>query len=145
MAGIRQISVFLANQSGRLAEVTKLLAENNIDIIALSIADTAQYGALRLITEDTDKAIEILKNANFVTKINHVLAIEIPNEPGALAKVLAAFDESDISVEYIYAFIGRSGVNARVIIRVNDNSRGVEVLSGIGIRLITEEEITYKR
>ena len=141
MAGIRQISVFLSNQSGRLAEVTRLLAENGIDIIALSIADTAQYGALRIITDDNDKAIEILKDANFITKVNHVLAIEIPNEPGALAKVLAAFDKDGISVEYIYAFVGKSGINARVIIRVNDNARGIETLGGIGIRLITEDEI----
>lgn len=144
MAGIRQISVFLSNQSGRLAEVTKLLADNSIDIIALSIADTAQYGALRIITDDNDKAIEILKDSGFVTKINHVLGIEIPNEPGALSKVLYAFDESGISVEYIYAFVGESGKNARVIIRVNDNGLGTEVLRSKGISLITEEDILKK-
>ncbi len=144
MAGIRQISVFLSNQSGRLAEVTKLLADNNIDIIALSIADTAQYGALRIITDDNDKAIDILKNGNFVTKINHVLGIEIPNEPGALAKVLQAFDANEISVEYIYAFVGKSGINARVIIRVNDNEHASEVLKSIGIGLITEDDILKK-
>ena len=141
MAGIRQISVFLSNQAGRLAEFTKLLADNNIDIIALSIADTAQYGALRIITDDNDKAIEILKAGNFITKINHVLGIEIPNEPGALSKVLYAFEENGISVEYIYAFVARSGINARVIIRVNDNEHGTEVLKSIGIGLISEDEI----
>ncbi|MBQ7444988.1 MAG: ACT domain-containing protein [Clostridia bacterium] len=144
MAGIRQISVFLANQSGRLAEVTKILADNGIDIIALSIADTASYGALRMITDDNDRAIEVLKEGGFVSKINHVLGIEIPNEPGALSKVLSAFDENGISVEYIYAFVGKSGTNARVIIRVNDNEHGTEVLSSIGIRLITEDEILKK-
>ncbi len=144
MAGIRQISVFLSNQAGRLAEVTKTLAENDIDIIALSIADTAQYGALRIITDDNDKAIRVLKEKSFVTKINHVLGIEIPNEPGALSKVLLAFDEKGISVEYIYAFVGKSGINARVIIRVNDNDRGTEVLRSIGIPLITEDEILKK-
>lgn len=144
MAGIRQISVFLSNQSGRLAEVTKLLADNDIDIIALSIADTAQYGALRIITNDNDKAIEVLKSGNFVTKINHVLGIEIPNEPGALSKVLLAFDQNGISVEYIYAFVGKSGKNARVIIRVDDNAHGTDVLRSIGIGLITEEDILKK-
>ena len=90
MAGIKQISVFLANRKGRIADVTSLLAENNIDIRALSIADTESYGALRMITDDNEKAVRVLKEANFVTKINTVLAIEIPNEPGALAKVLSA-------------------------------------------------------
>ena len=139
MAGIRQISVFLSNRKGRLAEVTKLLADNGIDIKALSIADTAEYGALRIITDNNDKAIEILKNGGFVTKINHVLGIEIPNEPGALSKVLYAFEENNISVEYIYAFVGIQGKNAKVIIRVNDNEHGTEVLKSIGIGLIPEE------
>ncbi|MBQ3895241.1 MAG: ACT domain-containing protein [Clostridia bacterium] len=141
MAGIKQISVFLANRKGRIADVTSLLADNNIDIRALSIADTESYGALRMITDDNEKAVKVLKEANFVTKINTVLAIEIPNEPGALAKVLSAIEDDGISVEYIYAFVGVQGDHARVIIRVNDNSKALETLKRISVTLVTEEDV----
>ncbi|MBR5007225.1 MAG: ACT domain-containing protein [Clostridia bacterium] len=144
MAGIKQISVFLANKRGRIADVTSLLAENNIDIRALSIADTESYGALRMITDDNEKAVRVLKEANFVTKINTVLAIEVPNAPGSLAKVLSAFEDDGISVEYIYAFVGRQGVNARVIIRVNDNEKGLATLNRIGVTLVSEEDVDIK-
>ena len=140
---IKQISVFLANQPGRIAEVTRVLADSGIDIIALSIADGETYGTLRMITDDYSKTIKVLKEGNFITKVTDVLGIEIPNRPGALSEVLTLFGQREISIEYIYAFVGTHGNNARVIIRVNDNEKALAVLDGSGIKTIAEEEV-YK-
>jgi len=141
MAGLKQISVFLSNKSGRIAEVTKVLAENDIDICALSIADGENYGSLRLITKNLEKTKEVLKNNNFLVNVTDVLGIKIPNTPGALSKILCAFNEEDISVEYIYAFVGVTGKHARVIIRVNDNEKALEVLDKMNVHLVTDEDI----
>ncbi len=141
MIGIKQISVFLANKPGRIAAVTKILGDNNIDLIALSVTDGANYGALRLITDDYTKTIFALKESGFTVAVTEVLAVEIPNTPGALAKALDALNNKGIEVEYIYAFVGKQGDNARVIIRIDDNIAAAEALMGVGMKVLKESDV----
>lgn len=141
MTGVKQISVFLANKAGRIADVTEVLAAKGIDIIALSIADGANYGALRMLTDDYTKTMLVLKESGFTAAATDVLAVEIENRPGALSAALAALSENDIEVEYIYAFVGRQGGSARVIIRVNDNDAAADALSKAGVKILTEADI----
>lgn len=125
---IKQISVFVENKRGRLAEITKVLQQENIDIRALSIADTKDFGILRLIVNDADKAIDILKRDGFTVSITKVIGIGIDDKPGGLAKAMAVLNENKISVEYMYAFISRTAETAYVILRVEDNELAISVL-----------------
>jgi len=126
---ISQISVFLENKQGRLAEVTRVLGENNIDISALSIADTTDFGVLRLIVNQPDRAKEILRQHGYAASINSVIAIEVEDKPGGLAKALSILDEKGISIEYMYAFVGTCrNENAMVILRVEDPQKALEIL-----------------
>ncbi|HEY8500435.1 MAG TPA: ACT domain-containing protein [Clostridia bacterium] len=126
---IDQISVFLENKQGRLAEVTRVLGENNIDISALSIADTTDFGVLRLITNQPGKAREILQQHGFAASINSVIAIEVEDKPGGLAKALSILAEKGISIEYMYAFVGTCRKeNAVVILRVEDPRKALDIL-----------------
>lgn len=136
MGFTKQISLFLSNKSGRIADVAEVLAKNNIDLRALSIADGENYGSLRIITNDQDRALAILKAANFTCKLTDVLAVEIPNEPGSLSKILTALQNNGIGIDYIYAYVGIDAKKARVIIRVSDNELAEKTLSAIGISLI---------
>lgn len=138
---VEQISIFLENKSGRLAEVTGLLAENGINIRALSLADTADFGILRLIVSDYQKAMSILKERGFTVGRNDVVAIEVPDRPGGLAGVLRALHGGDINVEYMYAFVQKSLENAVVIFRFDDTDRAVDALRKAGVRLLSGEEV----
>ena len=106
--GVRQISVFLENKAGRLSDVTKVLGDNNVDISALSIADTAHFGILRLIVNNPDLAETVLKKNGYTVSISNVIAIAIDDNPGALAKALEVLTDEDITIEYIYAFTGKT-------------------------------------
>jgi len=138
---VNQISVFLENKSGRLADVTRVMAENKINIRALCIADTIDYGLLRLIVNDPDKAREVLHKEGFTVTQTPVLALEIPDRPGGLAEVIAILAKKDINVEYIYAFVGRSGENAVVIFRVERVDEAIEVLQQGGAKLLSGEQV----
>ena len=105
---IKQISIFLENKLGRLAKVTRILGENNIDICALSVADTTDFGILRLIVDRPDEAKQVLADNGFTVSINDVIAIEVEDKPGGLAKTLSVLDDKGISIEYMYAFGGNS-------------------------------------
>lgn len=134
---VRQISVFLENKSGRLAEVTRILGDNQIDITALSIADTTDFGILRLIVDQPDKARQVLDQKGFAVSINEVIAIEVEHKPGGLSKALAVLDEKGIGIEYMYAFVGDSpSKNAMVILRVENPENAVQVLQDKGIRIV---------
>ncbi|RMG58106.1 MAG: ACT domain-containing protein, partial [Deltaproteobacteria bacterium] len=109
---VEQISIFLENKSGRLAEVTGILADAGINIRALSLADTADFGILRLIVNDTEKAKEVLKAHGFTVGKTEVVAIEVPDRPGGLAGILRELKGENINVEYMYAFVQKSGENA---------------------------------
>ena len=140
---VKQISVFLENKSGRLEEVTKILGENEVDIRALSLADTRDFGILRLIVNDYEKAHELLKNSGFTVQETDVVAAEVPDKPGGLAGILKALNENNISVEYMYAFVERRGEKAIMIFRFEDVDSAIETLKGSGVKLLTGDEV-YK-
>ncbi len=118
---LTQVSVFLDNRKGRMMDMTKVLADNNIDIKALYVADTADYGILRMIVDDSDKAKKVLKDAGFTTKRTEVLAVPIEDVPGGLHEIVKIISENDISIEYIYAFTGRENDSkASVVMKLSD-------------------------
>lgn len=141
---ISQISVFVENRPGRLADITAVLAKNSIDIRALSVADTSDYGILRLIVNDPKSAVEALRSEGMTASATQVLGIIIPDEPGGLARAIKVLSDAQISVEYAYAFITPSVGNAYVIIRVEDNDKAAEILRGAGIELIEQDDIFKK-
>jgi len=138
---VEQISVFLENKSGRVAEATNVLAEAGVNIRALSLADTADFGILRLIVNDTDKAGKTLKENGFTTAKTEVLAVEVPDKPGGLAWILNLVKDEGINVEYMYAFVEKSGVNALIICRFDSLEKAADVLQRKGVRILTGEEV----
>ena len=138
---VKQISVFLENTKGSLARLTRLLSKGGIDLIALSIADTENYGIMRCIVSDTEKGIKIMREAGYVARLTDVLAVSVPDQPGGLAGVLTLLNAADVSVEYLYSFVRNSGTNALVIFRLNDNERGMRVLEEGDITLLSQEEV----
>jgi len=138
---IKQISVFVENRAGRLADITGLLAQNSIDIRALSIADTTDYGILRLIVDAPDKAVDVLKGSGLTVSATEVLGIEVPDTPGGFASAIRVLSDRGISVEYAYAFITPDVGKAHVIVRVENNAHAEEALKSGGIKIISQEEI----
>lgn len=138
---VDQIAIFLENKSGRLAAITKVLSDNDINIRALSVADTADFGILRLIVDDTDKATRALKDEGFTVGKAVVIAVEVADRPGGLARVLAVLHEANINVEYMYAFVEKSSENAVLIFRFDDPDTAITVLQSAGIRILTGEEV----
>ncbi len=138
---VNQISVFLENKSGRLAEVTKTLREKKIDIRALYIADTTEYGILRMIVDQPDQAQKVLSDNGFTVSSTNVIAIAIPDKPGTLDDALETLSDADISVDYLYAFVGRLSTDAIVIIRVEDPQLALSKLEQTGIRVLSREEV----
>jgi hypothetical protein len=136
-----QISVFVENKPGKLVEVIETLGAKGIDMRALSIADTSDFGILRLIVDDPVKALEALREADCVTAVNKVIAVSVQDTPGSLAKVLRILSDEGISVEYVYAFITHAPGQAFVIIRVEDNDKAISVLTSKGVRLATSKEL----
>ena len=137
---VKQISVFVENEAGRLAEITRILYENNIDLRALSIAETRDFGVLRLIVDDTYKTACILKEAGYIVSITPVLAVAISDEPGSLCKILQILSDNDVSLEYTYAFTtSRQGL-AYMVFRVEDHERAAQVLSQQGVKLLCQEQ-----
>jgi len=138
---IKQISVFLENKSGRLAAVTKVLGLNDIDISALSIADTTDFGILRLIVNKPDMAEKALNENGFTVSITEVIAISIPDKPGGLATALEVLQNESISIEYTYAFVGKREGEALVILRTDNQQKAMEVLKKNNIKVLTGEEV----
>ena len=139
---IKQISVFLENKPGRLKEMTSILAANQIDMRALSIAETKDFGIARLVVDDAYQAINILKEANFVANLTPVLAVAVPDEPGGLDNLLSYFSDAQVNIEYMYAFIGgKDSKHAYLIFRVADTKAAEARLAGKGLRLMTQEDI----
>ena len=138
---VKQISVFVENKTGRLAEVTKVLGNSNIAISALSIADTTDFGILRLIVNKPDEAEKILGENGFTVSSTEVIAIAIPDTPGSLSKALKALDNSSIGIEYMYAFVGKTTNEALVIFRTENTERAVELLEDSFIRVLNADEV----
>ena len=133
---VEQLSIFLENTIGRLAEVSRILAEAKINIRALSIADTADFGVLRMLVDDVEKAKKILKDRDFTVGETEVLGVEVPDEPGGLNQILRLLEKEDINVEYMYAFAHQSGNNAVMIFRFDSLDRAVDVLLDGGFTVI---------
>lgn len=130
--GIKQISVFLENTSGRLGEVTKTLANAKINLRAVSIADTDDYGILRLIVDKTDEAVIALGNAGFTTKLTDVVAVEIEDKPGSLAHLMELYQKSQVNIEYLYASLEGETGKAVVIFKLEDHEKGLKILADNG-------------
>ena len=138
---IEQLSIFVENKPGRLAEITKMLEDNNIDIRALSIADTRDFGIMRLIVNNPAKAEKVFKDAGCTVSLTNVIAIGVEDKPGGLAGAMEILFQNHISVEYMYAFISRTDETAFVILRVEDNESALKALDKNGVRILKSSEI----
>jgi hypothetical protein len=136
-----QLSVFLENKKGRLADVTRVLADNLINIRALFIADTSDFGILRMIVDKPKKALDLLKSKDFTVRENDVVAVEIPDNPGGLANILAILAEADTNVEYLYCFVDNKRDTAVDIMRVDNIDATIDILKSKGVVLIDAEEL----
>ncbi|MBR1592697.1 MAG: amino acid-binding protein [Ruminococcus sp.] len=142
MQNVRQISVFLDNKPSQLTGVMKVLKDAGINIRALSLADTKDFGILRIIVNDTDKALEKLKEASYASTSTEIIAITIPDTPGQLSRVLDILGGENVNVEYLYAFIGKSDKAVSFVIRVDDNANASAALLKGGIIQLTENDIS---
>mgnify|MGYP004660299977 FL=1 len=133
---MKQVSIYVENRPGRLAEVTKVLADAGVDIKALSIADTDAFGILRLIVNDPELAKRAVTGAGFPAKVTEVVAVAVEDHPGGLARVLAMLSREGVDVGYMYAFLGKEEGCADVILRVKDNAKAREILLSHGMKLI---------
>ena len=138
---IKQLSIFVENKTGRLSEITEILAKNKIDIRALSIADTTDYGILRLIVNKPNEAMEALKKEAVTVTLTEVIAVEIDDSPGGLHKVVSVLCQSGVSLEYMYAFLNPKDGMAFVILRVENNENAIKALSENGVRIMSENEL----
>lgn len=139
---IKQISVFIENKEGRLKKAMGVLGDANINIRALSIADTSKFGILRLIVSDTEKAVGVLENNKFIVKETDVIAVEVPDEPNGLTKLLDILDGSKINLEYIYAFVAKQSDKAIVVIRVEDVDGAIIALKDSNANIFSKNDIS---
>ncbi|MEJ5228130.1 ACT domain-containing protein [Thermodesulfovibrio sp.] len=138
---IKQISIFLENKRGRLYEALKALADASINIRALSIADTSEFGILRLIVTDPEKAKEILEKNEFTVKLTNVIAIAVKDKPGGLAEALKYLYDANVNIEYIYAFVEKSGEKAVVVLRTENLDKTISILQDKDIKLLSWEDV----
>ena len=140
---IKQLSVFLENRPGKLFELTALLAEKGIDMRALSIAETTDFGIARLIVNDAYGAAQVLREGQFIAQFSDVLAFAVPDEPGGLHHLLGEFNAAQVNIEYMYAFLGGGNAkHAYMIFRVQDTASAVSALNRKNIRIVDQDEIS---
>lgn len=138
---LKQISIFLENRAGRLADVTTLLGNNGVNIRALALADTSDFGILRLLVDKPDRAYKMLQDNGFAATETEVIAVEIPDKPGGLASILAPLQEVGINVEYMYAFLEKATDEAIVVFRFEDVSKAIEILQTNEISVLESEQV----
>ena len=138
---IKQLTVFVENRQGTIATITDLISAHNINIRALSIAETEDFGILRLIVNDENTAEKILAEHGYLIKITDVVGVKISDEPGKLSEALKVLDENKINMEYLYAFMARTENHAYVVIRVEDNGAAESALLNAGFKIVTEADI----
>ena len=138
---IKQLTVFVQNKKGTVVSVTDILAKNNINLRALSIAETQDFGMLRLIVNDEKAAETVLKEQGYLIKVIDVVGVKIGDAPGKLTAALDVLDKTDINVEYLYAFMARTEKHAYVVLRVEDNAAAEQALTDAGFHMITEADI----
>ncbi len=142
---IQQISVFLENRAGQLAEITKVLADNGIDLRAISIAEATDYGVLRMIVDEPQRAKTILLDSGYIMSVTPVLAVAVPDAPGGLAPVLALLAEGQIDIEYMYSLFTHVENKAYMVFRVSDEAKFKALLDSHGIQTCTSEELGLKQ
>ena len=138
---VRQISIFLENRSGRLASVLSQIATAGVNIRALSLADTSDFGILRLIVDDVEAGVKALKDSGHTVSLTEVLAVEVPDQPGGLAGLLEALSQADLNVEYMYAFVCRATEKAVVVFRFEDATVAIGALKSAGISILPAETV----
>lgn len=138
---VEQISVFLENKSGRLSEVTAILTEAEVNIRALALADTSDFGVLRLIVDDTEKARQTLKNNGLTVGKTNVVAVEVTDRPGGLHDILMMLHDANLNVEYMYAFVRSSGDNAVMIFRIEQEQEAIRLLESKGVNVIDGQQL----
>ena len=138
---IKQLTVFVQNKKGTVVAVTDILAKNNINIRALSIAETQDFGILRLIVNDEKAAEKVLAENGYLIKVIDVVGVKIGDAPGKLTEILGVLDKAGINVEYLYAFMARTEKHAYVVLRVEDNAVAEEALANAGVKMISEADI----
>lgn len=138
---VKQISVFLENTPGKLADFTDILSKNNIDMRALSLAEASDFGIVRIIVDDVYNAATVLREAGYISAITEVLAVAIPDEPGGLGRVIRILGDHGVNLEYMYAFTTSQVGTAYMIFRVEDNQKAIEVMQKNGIRPVCQEEL----
>ena len=138
---VKQISIFVENKEGRIKKAIDTLAKENINIRALSIADTTKYGILRLIVSDNAKAIEALEKDGFIVKENEVIILAVPDEPNGLNSTLAVFDEKGINLEYLYAFVSSKTDEAIVVMRLENMEKAIKALNDSNVKILDENDI----
>jgi len=138
---LKQISVFIENKPGQLSRACRALAQAEINITTLSIADTRQFGILRLLVQDQDKALKVLHEANCVVKLTDVVAIDVPDRPGGLAEVLELIEDAGINLEYMYAFTYRRNDKGLMVFRFEDPDAAIRVMQDAGVNIVGGEEL----
>ncbi len=136
---IKQISIFLPNEPGSLAKLTKILKDNTINIRALTVSETVDYGILKIIVDKTEEYVKILEKENFLTALTDVFAIEIPDKPGTLHEIAKLLGDNNVNIEYLYSWIIKNA--AIIVLRVSDNKRAIELLQSKNIKIIEESDI----
>ena len=136
---VKQLTVFMENRPGRLYKLTHALGQEGIDFVTLSIADTKDYGIVRFIARDNDRAYEILKQAGFTVGQTELIGVEVEDKPNALAEVIALLEEENINIEYLYSFVLTNHNSAKILMRVEDTERAVKLLGERGIKLLSEK------
>ena len=138
---LKQLTIFVENKKGALVNITKTLAENNVNMRALSIADTQDFGILRLIVDKNDVATSALQDAGYLIKMTDVVGVKIGDQPGKLSMALEVLDKADINMEYLYAFMARTEKHAYVVLRVADNDAAEKALENAGFHMITDADV----
>ncbi|MEX1377622.1 MAG: ACT domain-containing protein [Eubacteriales bacterium] len=138
---VKQLSVFLENTKGRLADMTGVLRDAKINLLALSIADTTNFGILRAIVSDDEKAAEVLHEAGYTVHMNEVIAAEVPDKTGGLADILASLVEGDVSVEYLYSFVRTPGEHALILFKVDNIDAAKKIFNDNNIKLLNKSEL----
>ncbi len=138
---VQQIAVFLENSKGKLKECAKVISDAGVDVVSMSIADTKDFGILRAITRDNDKAVAALKQAGFIVSTNNLIGVLVDDTPGAFTNVLTILDANGISVEYMYSFANSEAQHAAIILKVDDEDKAVKILVENGVQLTVNELI----
>ena len=138
---VKQVSVFVENSAGRLAELTRLLADHGVDLISMSIADTASFGIVRFITTSVDEAVKLSEGSGYTARVNDVLAVMVDDRPGGLAGILDILNRNGIAVEYMYSFNRSLEGKALIVIRVNDSAAAEKAFAQNSVRMIGQEDL----